>query len=152
MLASFVAAVCLVLPSGAQVVDPFRAPECDRCAGNRGLELAVARDAPLVAGLSGVVTFAGQVGGRNYVVLRAASDSRVRVTYGGLVAIAVSRGDRVVRGERLGRVANDLFLGVRVGERYVDPLTMVTKSATGRHGTAAPRFRVTLGAVPAGRC
>ncbi|MFM8417733.1 MAG: peptidoglycan DD-metalloendopeptidase family protein [Actinomycetota bacterium] len=152
MIAAFAVAACLVLPSGAQVVDPFRAPECDRCAGNRGLELAVVPDSPLAAGLSGVVTFAGQVGGRNYVVVRAASDARVRVTYGGLAAISVSRGDRVVRGEHLGRVATDLFLGVRIGERYVDPLTMVMNSAPGRHGSAAPRFRVTLGTVPAGWC
>ena len=156
MIAALVASVCLVVPSSAVVVDPFRAPTCDRCAGNRGLELALPAGLPVTAGADGTVVFAGQVGGRNYVVLRAARDSRVRITYGGIDAIAVQRGERVARGQRLGRSIGHLFLGVRLGDRYVDPLTLAVDGATSTTAplgvAAAPRFRVTLGSAPVRSC
>ena len=156
---SVVAAVCLVLPAGASVVDPFRAPECERCAGNRGIEYAVAAGTPVVSGLRGSVTFAGRVAGRNYVVVRAAADPRVRVTYGGLGSVAVARGDAVRVGDRLGTAGAALHVGARVGETYVDPLGFsggesrgVSGGATPRSGAASPRFRVTLGTVPSEVC
>ena len=168
MLASLVTAVCLVLPSGATVTDPFRAPPCDRCAGNRGLDLAVAAGQSVAAGLDGTVWFAGQVAGRNYVVVRAANDRRVRVTYGGLASIDVEKGQRLTRGTSLGASTDALFLGVRIGDRYIDPMMLTSRSATatttpsGESGTAhpppvaTPRFRITLGsahgAMPANRC
>lgn len=152
---ALVASVCLVLPSGASIVDAFRAPECERCAGNRGIEYAVVTGTPVVSGLRGSVTFAGHVAGRNYVVVRAAADSRVRVTYGGLATVSVARGDMLRTGDALGTAGATLHVGMRVGETYVDP----RGSAHGGSGRAAPqsvaksaarpRFRVTLGTVPA---
>ena len=156
---AIVASVCLVLPSGASIVDAFRAPECERCAGNRGIEYAVVTGTPVVSGLRGSVTFAGRVAGRNYVVVRAAADSRVRVTYGGLATVSVARGDVLRTGDALGTAGATLHVGMRVGETYVDP----RGSAYGGSGRAAPqyapqsvtqsaarpRFRVTLGTVPA---
>ena len=152
---AFLASVCLVLPAGASVVDPFRAPECQRCAGNRGIEYAVAAGTPVVSGVRGSVTFAGRVGGRNYVVVRADADPRVRVTYGGLGSVAVARGVAVRVGDRLGTAGAALHVGVRVGETYVDPLGFsggvsrgVSGGATPHSSVARPRFRVTLGTVP----
>ena len=159
---ALVASVCLVLPSGASIVDAFRAPECERCAGNRGIEYAVVTGTPVVSGLRGSVTFAGRVAGRNYVVVRAAADSRVRVTYGGLATVSVARGDVLRTGDALGTAGATLHVGMRVGETYVDP----RGSAYGGSGRAAPqyasqsvtqsaarpRFRVTLGTVLSEAC
>ena len=156
MISALVASVCLIVPSGAVVIDPFRAPICDRCAGNRGLELALPAGSPVTAGAEGTVWFAGQVGGRNYVVLRATSDPRIRITYGGIDAIAVQRGERVARGQRLGRSIGHLFLGVRLGDRYIDPLTVAVNGSTSATAppdvAATPRFRVTLGSAAGRSC
>ena len=137
------------MPSGASIVDAFRAPECERCAGNRGIEYAVVTGTPVVSGLRGSVTFAGRVAGRNYVVVRAAADSRVRVTYGGLATVSVARGDVLRTGDALGTAGATLHVGTRVGETYVDPQTMAGGTAA---TSARPRFRVTLGRGPTGSC
>ena len=138
--------VCLVLPSNASVVDPFRAPECERCAGNRGVEFAVPMGRDVVAGLSGTVSFVGVVAGRNYVVLRATANPAVRVTYGGLALLAapqLRQGSVVALGERIGVAHDSLHVGLRIGDRYVDPQQV----ASGDIGKVAkPRYRVTLGA------
>lgn len=151
-------AICLVLPVGAPVLDPYREPACERCAGNRGIEFATRPGVTVTAGAGGVVTFVGPVGGRLYVVLRAAADSRVRVTYGGLAGVSVGTGDTVARGDPLGSAGDVLFVGTRVGERHVDPLTMAARpersDRTGPSPTALlrPRFPVTLVAPGAGVC
>jgi hypothetical protein len=62
----------------------------------------------------------------------------VRITYGRLATIAVQRGDEVAVGATLGEASGVLYVGVRVGQTYVDPLA----SGSG----ATPRFRTTLGA------
>jgi hypothetical protein len=107
------------------------------------------------------VSFAGLVGGRLYVVVRAANDPRVRVTYGGLASRRVNIGDTITTGEPLGVAESSLFVGLRIGDRYVDPTRYV--AADRRPGASTPgrpRFRITLGTVPtrfsadrsAGRC
>lgn len=161
MLLALVVSACLTLPAHSHIVDPFRAPPCDRCAGNRGLDLAVTAGQSVSAGLDGIVWFAGQVGGRNYVVVRAARNRRMRVTYGGLASIDVVKGQRLARGTSLGTSADALFFGVRIGDRYVDPLSLVARTspsgfgpdsrdtdataATDSRPSAVPRFRLTLG-------
>ena len=100
----------------------------------------------VVAGLSGTVSFVGVVAGRNYVVLRATANPAVRVTYGGLALLTapqLRRGSVVARGERIGVAQNSLHVGLRIGDRYVDPQQV----ASGEISNAAkPRYRVTLGA------
>ncbi|MFZ9867219.1 MAG: peptidoglycan DD-metalloendopeptidase family protein [Ilumatobacteraceae bacterium] len=148
MLSALALGVCLMLPSNATVVDPFRAPECARCAGNRGIEYALPPNSPVYSGLRGQVVYVGTVAGVQYVVVRASADARVRVTYGGLGDVVVVRGDVVRRSDVLGTAAA-LHVGVRVGEEYVDPLTLTHgANATGGGSVgapAAPRYRVTLG-------
>ena len=139
-----VATVCLAMPAHTHVIDPFRAPPCDRCAGNRGVELATSAGTDVRVATNGVVTFAGQVGGRNYVVVRASADRRLRVTYDGLAALAVARGDAVSTGKSLGTTADTLFFGVRVGDRHVDPAPF-TRAAPATNATP-PASR--SGAVP----
>lgn len=159
MLSTIALGVCLALPSNATVIDPFRAPECARCAGNRGIEYAVPANAVVRSGLRGEVAFVGMVANVRYVVVRASADPRVRVTYGGLADVVVEQGEELRRGDALGtmgesdaRGAGDargiarLHLGVRVGDEYMDPLVVARGSA------AKPRFRVTLGRGPTSSC
>jgi len=149
---SLAVGVCLVLPSNASVVDPFRAPECERCAGNRGVEFAVPIGSDVVAGLSGTVSFVGVVAGRKYVVLRATANPAVRVTYGGLVLLAapqLRQGSVVARGERIGVAHHSLHVGLRIGDRYVDPQQVASGEIS---KVAKPRYRVTLGARRTNSC
>jgi murein DD-endopeptidase MepM/ murein hydrolase activator NlpD len=159
MLSTIALGVCLALPSNATVIDPFRAPECARCAGNRGIEYAVPANAVVRSGLRGEVVFVGMVANVRYVVVRASADPRVRVTYGGLADVVVSQGEELRRGDALGTMGESdahgsgdahgtarLHLGVRVGDEYMDPL------AAARGSAAKPRFRVTLGRGPTSSC
>ena len=118
------AAPCWLPPVDGTIADPFRSPPCRWCAGNRGIEYRVRPGSPVRAVAGGEVTFAGSVVGRLYVVVRHA-DGR-RVTYGLLDERAVSRGDRVVRGQTIGSTTGAFHLGVRLGDgtrpdAYVDP-------------------------------
>jgi len=159
MLTTALLGACLTLPTNATIVDPFRAPECARCAGNRGIEYAVPVASAVRSGLSGRVVFAGEVAGVRYVVVRARDNPSVRVTYGGVGETTVSRGDVVRRGDVLGlasesgnaatKGAATLHVGVRVGETYVDPQMMAGGTAA---TWARPRFRVTLGRGPTRSC
>lgn len=159
MLSTIALSVCLALPSNATVIDPFRAPECARCAGNRGIEYAVPANAVVRSGLRGEVVFVGMVANVRYVVVRASADPRVRVTYGGLADVVVVQGEELRRGDALGTMGESdahgtgdergiarLHLGVRVGDQYMDPLVVARGSA------AKPRFRVTLGRGPTSNC
>ena len=165
MLSTIALGVCLALPSNATVIDPFRAPECARCAGNRGIEYAVPANAVVRSGLRGEVVFVGMVAKVRYVVVRASADPRVRVTYGGLADVVVSQGEELRRGDALGTMGESdargsgdergsgdargiarLHPGVRVGDEYMDPLVVARGSA------AKPRFRVTLGRGPTSNC
>lgn len=71
------------------------------------------------AAASGEVSFAGSVGGVRYVVVRMRDGALV--THGYLLDIEVSAGDRIERGDQVGHGTERLFVGVRVGGRYVDP-------------------------------
>lgn len=159
MLSTIALGVCLALPSNATVIDPFRAPECARCAGNRGIEYAVPANAVVRSGLRGEVVFVGMVANVRYVVVRASADPRLRVTYGGLADVVVTQGEVLRRGDALGTMGESdargsgdargiarLHLGVRVGDEYMDPLVVARGSA------AKPRFRVTLGRGPTSNC
>lgn len=159
MLSTIALGVCLALPSNATVIDPFRAPECARCAGNRGIEYAVPANAVVRSGLRGEVVFVGMVANVRYVVVRASTNPQVRVTYGGLADVVVEQGEVLRRGDALGTMGESdargfgdsrgiarLHLGIRVGDEYMDPLVVARGSA------AKPRFRVTLGRGPTSNC
>jgi hypothetical protein len=101
------------------VVDAFRAPSCTWCAGNRGIEYRVGPDVDVRAAVSGVVSFAGTVAGTRYLVVRSPDGSRI--TYGRLRNAHVRSGDRVLAGTAIASAAGEFFLGLRIGDDYVDP-------------------------------
>lgn len=106
-------------PVDGAVVDPFRAPSTPWGPGNRGLEYATAPGSPVRAIGAGQVVFAGQVGGRLAVTILH-PDGR-RSSYSDLASIQVRTGALVPRGAVIGRAGATLHLGMREGDRYVDP-------------------------------
>ena len=113
------ARACWYPPVTGVVIDPFRAPACTWCAGNRGIEFRVGADAVVRAAASGVVSFAGTVAGTRYLVVQSPDGSRV--TYGRLRSGRVRAGDRVLAGTPIAGASGEFFLGLRVGDDYVDP-------------------------------
>ena len=99
--------------------------------GHRGVDLQVPAAGTVLAPGAGVVTFAGDVAGRG--VVSVLHPDGVRTSYEPLTP-AVAAGTAVAAGDVLGRVhgshgtfAPDTVLhwGARVGDRYVDPLTLL---------------------------
>lgn len=120
------AALCWPPPVASPVVDPFRAPACPWCPGNRGVTYGTPPGAAVRAVAAGRVTFAGDVAGTIYVVVELANGWRL--TYGNLAAPTVTAGVAVVRGMVLGRTAGAFHFGLRdragAGTRddvYLDP-------------------------------
>ncbi len=122
------APTCWWPPVDGTVVDPFRAPDCRWCAGNRGLEYRVGRSAEVSAAASGRVEFAGAVVDVRYVVVRLANGWRH--TYGQLGSTSLSVGDVVLAGMQVGRVSERFFFSVRVGDDYVDPAPFIGELRT----------------------
>ena len=108
-----------IWPVQGTVVDPFRPPTHPFGPGNRGLEIATQPGAIFWAAAPGVVSFAGQVGGRLHVTV--SHPDGLRVSYSGVATIAVRRGERVHQGQPLGTAGDTLHVGVRRGETYLDP-------------------------------
>ena len=112
-------------PVDGVVVDPYRPPSNPYGPGNRGIDLASPPGSAVVAPADGVVSFAGQVGGKLYVVIRHADG--VRTTMGQLASIAVVTGQHVVAGEQVGTTAGRIHFGARVGNEYIDPNLLLAK-------------------------
>jgi murein DD-endopeptidase MepM/ murein hydrolase activator NlpD len=110
---------CYQPPVSSTVVDPFRAPACTYCIGNRGLEYQPSGGSPVSAAAAGVVTFSGIVAGVRYLVV-AQADGRV-ATYGRLAAVSLVTGGTVRPGEIIGTTTNRFYFGLREGDRYIDP-------------------------------
>ncbi|MET3960506.1 murein DD-endopeptidase MepM/ murein hydrolase activator NlpD [Marmoricola sp. OAE513] len=116
-----------------EVVAGFDPPEQRWSAGHRGVDLLATAGAPVRAALAGTVSFAGTIAGRGVVVVEH-TDGR-RTTYEP-VAPSVAVGDHVGSGATLGTVQAGgshcppracLHWGLRVGEEYLDPLTLVRR-------------------------
>jgi murein DD-endopeptidase MepM/ murein hydrolase activator NlpD len=109
-----------VPPVNGTVVDGFRAPACQRCVGHRGVTIATAAQSPVRAATSGIIVYVGQVARILYVVEDIGQGAKI--TYGRLQGASVAFGQVVAAGDVLGVSGPELYLGVRVGGRYVDPL------------------------------
>ena len=108
-----------VRPVDRPVRDPFRLPAGQYGPGNRGLEYAtVSGDAVRAIG-AGRVVFAGPVAGR--LVLSVDHPDGRRSSLVGLASLHVAVGDLLARGTMVGAAAPGLHLGLREGDRYVDP-------------------------------
>ncbi len=107
------------VPVDAPVVDPFRPPATPYGPGNRGVDFATTVGQPVLAMADGVVVFAGQVGGSLHVVLLHADG--VRTSYSFLAVVLVAVGQHVVSGTPVGQAGDDVHVGARVGDGYIDP-------------------------------
>jgi murein DD-endopeptidase MepM/ murein hydrolase activator NlpD len=116
---SAMAAPCWRSPVSGTVVDPFRAPTCPYCAGNRGIEYGVAPSTAVRAVAAGTVTYSGTIIGVIYVVVRHANGWKI--TYGELMSTSLRRGDRVAARSLIGRATTRMYFGLRIGLEYRDP-------------------------------
>ena len=113
-------------PVERAVSDPFHMDAGRYGPGNRGLEYASVVGDVVSAFGSGIVVFAGSVAGRLAVTVLHPDGRRSSLT--GLVSLTVARGQTVVRGQLLGRAGQGVHLGLREGERYVDPASFLSQS------------------------
>ena len=121
------------LPVASKVILPFKAPPEPWLSGHRGVDLEAAPGMPIRASLSGTIAFAGQVGGRPVVSIQ--HTDGIRTTYDPVISQR-NRGEVVRRGESLGVLANEteathgpgLGWGAKIGESYIDPLTLLGRS------------------------
>ncbi len=110
--------VQLVPPVPGGIVDNWRPPSSPYGPGNRGVDLRAHVGEPVTSVGNGTVTFAGQVGGRLFVVIDTGS---VKITLGFLRTIVVRTG-QVVRPRELVAYANGpVHVGARQGIAYIDP-------------------------------
>jgi murein DD-endopeptidase MepM/ murein hydrolase activator NlpD len=116
---AMLAQTCYSPPVNSPVIDPFRAPACSYCPGNRGLEYEPATGSRVVAAAPGVVGFSGLVANVRYLVVEQ-TDGRT-ATYGRLASALVAVGATVRAGEPVGTTTARFFFGLRVGDRYIDP-------------------------------
>lgn len=149
------------LPVPGTVVTGFDPPEVEWAAGHRGVDLSGTPGETVVAPADGVVSFAGDVAGRPVVV----------VTHGELrstlepVRASVPVGTRVAAGDPVGvlvaghacAAGTCLHWGLKRGETYLDPLSLVTgaevrllpdDAAAEVRERAAERERAALAADP----
>ena len=119
-----------LLPVEGSVVRPFRAPVGTYGTGHRGVDLAAAPGTSVRAANAGVVVFAGSVAGSLHVVV--AHTGGIRTSSSFLTRVDVRVGQQVSRGTVIGAAggsgdghgAGVLHLGVRVGDRYIDPMLL----------------------------
>ncbi|MBM7830261.1 murein DD-endopeptidase MepM/ murein hydrolase activator NlpD [Agromyces cerinus] len=113
------------VPAPIRVVAPFRAPPTPYTAGHRGIDIASAPAASVVAPAPGVVSFAGMVAGRPVIAIDH-GDGVVSAIEP--VAALVEAGASVTAGDPIGTVSMGghcasgcVHFGVRVDGEYVSP-------------------------------
>src|SRR4029079_8095310 len=112
------------------VVHPFQEPASGYGPGHRGADLARAPGTPVRAANDGVVCFAGSVADTLHVTVAHAGG--LRTSYSFLAQVSVREGQTVARGDVVGTTGGTgpdhdgtvLHLGLRVGDRYVDPMQL----------------------------
>jgi murein DD-endopeptidase MepM/ murein hydrolase activator NlpD len=122
-----------VWPVIGPVIRGFDPPDDPYGAGHRGIDIAVPFGTPVLAAETGVVTFAGKVGGQLFVTVDHG---------GGLVsssswvsALFVRKNDVVARGQAIALSGSGhpntlepphLHFGVRLNGQYVDPMAYLS--------------------------
>jgi murein DD-endopeptidase MepM/ murein hydrolase activator NlpD len=107
----------------APIVQGFVPPATPYGPGHRGIDYATTPGQPVVAEADGVVDFAGQVAGQRYVDVAHADG--VRTSYSYLASIVVLVGQRVTGGQVVGTAGPLLHVGARIGDEYIDPLSLL---------------------------
>ena len=120
------------LPVDGRVVRPFAEPSSAYAPGHRGIDLAAPAGTAVRAAGAGTVTFAGDVAGALHVVVT--HRDGLRTSYSFLADVTVAVGDAVTTSAVVGHSGGSdldsghgpdtLHFGLRVGERYVDPLLL----------------------------
>lgn len=122
-------------PADGAVLAVFDPPARPWLPGHRGVDVAAPAGTPVAAPAPGVVTFAGQVGGKPVVVV---SHGELRSTFEPVEARRAV-GDHVRAGDVVGTVTADagaahcapascLHWGVRRGATYLDPLALLGRA------------------------
>lgn len=99
--------------------------------GHRGIDIEAEPGVPVRAAEGGVVAFAGRIGGERFLSIL--HPDGIRTTYSWLSRLEAREGDVVARGEVIGRTgaghpgsaSPHLHFGARLGEVYLDPLTLL---------------------------
>ncbi|MGX1133458.1 murein DD-endopeptidase MepM/ murein hydrolase activator NlpD [Streptomyces glaucescens] len=122
------------LPGRPPVLRAWDPPPSPYARGHRGVDLAAAPGAPVLAVAAGRVSYAGRVAGRGVVSveLDGTGDPPLRTTYEP-VRPSVRKGDPVTAGEVVGTVeptgshcpVRCVHWGLRRGEAYLDPLSIM---------------------------
>jgi murein DD-endopeptidase MepM/ murein hydrolase activator NlpD len=113
-------------PVVGPIVDRFRPSVDGYGPGNSGIDYQVGNDVAVKASEDGVVAFAGQVGGRLFVVVNHADG--LRSTYGYLRSLDVEAGEHVVEGQMVGTASGTFHFGFRRGDQYLDPEPLLAGS------------------------
>jgi murein DD-endopeptidase MepM/ murein hydrolase activator NlpD len=116
-------------PVDAPVVRGFEPPRTRFGPGHLGIDYAVGPGSAVRAVGDGVVTFAGSVAGTRHVVV---SHGDLRTSLSFLATVTVRRGQRVAAGDVVGTSGGTgpghdgsvVHLGLRRGERYLDPAAL----------------------------
>lgn len=120
------------LAGSPEVLRPFDGPAQPWEPGHRGVDFAAVVGQEVIAPREGVVSFSGPVAGR--VVLTITHPDGLRSSFEAL-SDPVPRGTVVARGDVVARVATPhaghcsscLHWGVRRGETYIDPLSLLRR-------------------------
>jgi murein DD-endopeptidase MepM/ murein hydrolase activator NlpD len=118
-------------PVEGPVIRGFDPPAQPYGAGHRGIDIGADPGAPVWAAQEGIVAFAGPIAGNLFVSVDHADG--VRTTYSWLSSVAVRRGEAVLRGQILGTTGGGhpgmepphLHFGARLGDTYIDPMTLL---------------------------
>ena len=110
------------------VIRGFDPPDSPYGSGHRGIDIAATVDMLVRAPAAGVVTFAGNVGGRLFVTIDHGGGLLSTCSF--LSAVLVHRNDLVAEGEgvalsgtgHVGDTTPNVHLGVRLNGQYVNPL------------------------------
>ncbi|GAB2596648.1 M23 family metallopeptidase [Pseudactinotalea suaedae] len=120
------------MPLEGEVVAPFDDPDAPWAAGHRGVDIAGGLGMQVHAAADGVVAFVGVVVDRPVISID--HPDGIRTTYEPVAAL-VEAGDAVVQGQPIGTLVDEgshcapaacLHWGARVGEDYVDPLSLLS--------------------------
>lgn len=121
-----------VRPVDGAVVRPFEAPAGPYGAGHRGADLSAPPGTPVRAAGDGTVVFVGRIAGSLHVTVL--HGGGLRTSYSFLSEVSVREGTAVSRGDPLGAAGGTdpdsghdgsvLHFGLRVGDRYVDPMSL----------------------------
>jgi len=130
-----------------EIIAPFE-PHSEFGPGHRGVDLPASEGSPVYAVADGRVTFAGYVAGRHVITI-SHDRSGIRSTLEPVHAV-VDVGEAISRGDVIGLVGagghcsrSCLHLGMRRGERYVNPVAVLRGFALLK--PSGPRVRLIEG-------